>query len=273
MVTICTFSPRRPRRGQLHLRLDTPFRCAGARHHRQRRHVVVCRRTAAGAGRLRHSAQRRLAPLHDGDDRLRVRRRRDGAARRPLWHRVPGDPRNGAARALAISAAGYRAEHLDAQCRACVDRLRHVRRRSARSSPTCRTGSRSGVASRSASRHAATTRPAPMWPPIVQHFIVSDGWRATHIGIAIFCVVTMVPLMLLMRRRSPVEHAAPGVGRTRAARSGSSRTPCRRCSRSPASRAASRWRCRRCTSSRTAPTRLRRRARRRDAVADARALG
>jgi MFS family permease len=50
-----------------------------------------------------------------------------------------------------------------------------------------------------------------VWPPIVQHFIVSDGWRATHIGIGIFCIVTMIPLILMMRRPTPVEHAAPGV--------------------------------------------------------------
>jgi MFS family permease len=49
-----------------------------------------------------------------------------------------------------------------------------------------------------------------VWPPIVQHFIVSDGWRATHIGVGIFCVVTMIPLILLMRRPSPIEHEAPG---------------------------------------------------------------
>jgi MFS family permease len=50
-----------------------------------------------------------------------------------------------------------------------------------------------------------------VWPPIVQHFIVSDGWRATHIGIGIFCIVTMIPLILMMRRPTPVEHVAPGV--------------------------------------------------------------
>jgi MFS family permease len=50
-----------------------------------------------------------------------------------------------------------------------------------------------------------------VWPPIVQHFIVSDGWRTTHIGIAIFCLVTMVPLALMMRRPSPVETVMPGV--------------------------------------------------------------
>jgi len=45
-----------------------------------------------------------------------------------------------------------------------------------------------------------------IWPPIVQHFIISDGWRATHIGIAVFCLVTMIPLALMLRRPSPVEH-------------------------------------------------------------------
>jgi len=43
-----------------------------------------------------------------------------------------------------------------------------------------------------------------IWPPIVQHFIATDGWRATHTGIGIFCLVTMPPLVLLLRRR--MEH-------------------------------------------------------------------
>jgi MFS family permease len=40
-------------------------------------------------------------------------------------------------------------------------------------------------------------------PPVVQHFIARDGWRATHMGIGVFCFVTMMPLILLLRRRSP----------------------------------------------------------------------
>ena len=40
-----------------------------------------------------------------------------------------------------------------------------------------------------------------VWPPIVQYFIQTSGWRPTHIGIGIFCVVTMVPLTLLLRKR------------------------------------------------------------------------
>jgi len=42
-----------------------------------------------------------------------------------------------------------------------------------------------------------------IWPTVLQGFIQSDGWRATYIGIGIFCVVTMVPLALLLRRPAP----------------------------------------------------------------------
>lgn len=43
-----------------------------------------------------------------------------------------------------------------------------------------------------------------VWPPIVQHFIQSAGWRRTYLGIGIFCVASMVPLALALRRRSPL---------------------------------------------------------------------
>ena len=49
-----------------------------------------------------------------------------------------------------------------------------------------------------------------VWPPIIQYFIATNGWRATHIGIGIFCGLAMVPLLLLMRRPSPVESIAVG---------------------------------------------------------------
>ena len=42
-----------------------------------------------------------------------------------------------------------------------------------------------------------------IWPPIVQHFIEQAGWRATHIGIGIACLVCMLPLALVLRRRAP----------------------------------------------------------------------
>ncbi|MEO7941007.1 MAG: MFS transporter [Burkholderiaceae bacterium] len=50
-----------------------------------------------------------------------------------------------------------------------------------------------------------------VWPPVMQYFIGSVGWRATYIGLGVFCVVSMVPLALLLRPRPPVAIApAPG---------------------------------------------------------------
>jgi len=42
------------------------------------------------------------------------------------------------------------------------------------------------------------------WPPVVQHFIEKVGWRQTHIGIGVFCAVTMLPLALALMRRAPM---------------------------------------------------------------------
>jgi MFS family permease len=47
-----------------------------------------------------------------------------------------------------------------------------------------------------------------IWPPVVQHFIAADGWRATYIGIGLFCLVTMLPLSQAMRRKIADHHAA-----------------------------------------------------------------
>lgn len=59
------------------------------------------------------------------------------------------------------------------------------------------------------------------WPPVLQYFIDGWGWRATYIGLGVFCVVTMVPLALVLRRRPPVQAApsavAPGAPATAAA--------------------------------------------------------
>jgi MFS family permease len=46
-----------------------------------------------------------------------------------------------------------------------------------------------------------------VWPPVVQHFIESEGWRRTYLGIGVFCVATMLPLALFLRRRSPLTEA------------------------------------------------------------------
>ena len=42
-----------------------------------------------------------------------------------------------------------------------------------------------------------------IWPPIIQHFIDGYGWRPTYIGLGVFCLVTMLPLALLLRPRPP----------------------------------------------------------------------
>ncbi len=45
------------------------------------------------------------------------------------------------------------------------------------------------------------------WPPLLQHFIAEYGWRSTHLGIAVVCVVTMLPLALALRRPPPRQAA------------------------------------------------------------------
>ena len=47
-----------------------------------------------------------------------------------------------------------------------------------------------------------------IWPPVVQHFIAADGWRATSIGIGLFCLITMLPLSLALRRQIAGHHTA-----------------------------------------------------------------
>lgn len=53
-----------------------------------------------------------------------------------------------------------------------------------------------------------------IWPVAMQPFLVSEGWRATYLGIGVICLVTMVPLVLMLRRRprAATLHAAPGSG-------------------------------------------------------------
>lgn len=42
-----------------------------------------------------------------------------------------------------------------------------------------------------------------VWAPVVQHFVESAGWRQTYIGMGVFCLFTMLPLALVLRRRLP----------------------------------------------------------------------
>jgi MFS family permease len=47
-----------------------------------------------------------------------------------------------------------------------------------------------------------------IWPPVMQHFIDSVGWRQTYIGMGLFCIASMLPLALFLRRRPPVQDFA-----------------------------------------------------------------
>ena len=42
-----------------------------------------------------------------------------------------------------------------------------------------------------------------IWPPVVQHFVETAGWRSTYVGMGIVCGGAMVLLALAMRRRPP----------------------------------------------------------------------
>jgi MFS family permease len=49
------------------------------------------------------------------------------------------------------------------------------------------------------------------WPPVVQHFIETSGWRATHFGIGLFCLAAITPLaFVLLRQVATRTEAAEG---------------------------------------------------------------
>jgi MFS family permease len=50
-----------------------------------------------------------------------------------------------------------------------------------------------------------------IWPPVMQHFIDSVGWRQTYIGMGVFCMLTILPLMLVLKRRPPPQPVMPGI--------------------------------------------------------------
>ena len=42
-----------------------------------------------------------------------------------------------------------------------------------------------------------------IWPPVLQYFFDTSGWRATYSGVGVFILLTMVPLAFALRRRPP----------------------------------------------------------------------
>ncbi|TGR36614.1 MFS transporter, partial [Mesorhizobium sp. M1C.F.Ca.ET.195.01.1.1] len=51
-----------------------------------------------------------------------------------------------------------------------------------------------------------------IWPTIMPTLIKAEGWRFTYAAIGVFCLVTMVPLVLLLRRGAPEAAAAGSPG-------------------------------------------------------------
>jgi MFS family permease len=51
-----------------------------------------------------------------------------------------------------------------------------------------------------------------LWSPILQRYVEMIGWRQTYLGMGLFCLVTMLPLTLVLRRRPPDAAAVPAPG-------------------------------------------------------------
>lgn len=47
-----------------------------------------------------------------------------------------------------------------------------------------------------------------VWPPLIQHWIEADGWRAAHFNVGIICVVAMLPMAYLLRHRPVVDQGS-----------------------------------------------------------------
>jgi len=43
-----------------------------------------------------------------------------------------------------------------------------------------------------------------LWPPVLQYFFDTSGWRPTFTGVGVFCCLGMLPLARVLRRRPPV---------------------------------------------------------------------
>ena len=53
-----------------------------------------------------------------------------------------------------------------------------------------------------------------VWSQVLRYFFDSVGWRGTFFGIGVFCVATMLPLALVLRRASPAQtEPTPAVAR------------------------------------------------------------
>ena len=47
------------------------------------------------------------------------------------------------------------------------------------------------------------------WPLIIQPLAEAAGWRPTYLGVGLFCIGAMLPLLLALQRRSPGARGSP----------------------------------------------------------------
>ena len=55
-----------------------------------------------------------------------------------------------------------------------------------------------------------------VWPPALQYFFDTSGWRATFVGVGVFCFATMIPLAFALRRRAPAVGSFSGTSESKA---------------------------------------------------------
>jgi MFS family permease len=53
-----------------------------------------------------------------------------------------------------------------------------------------------------------------IWPIVIEAFMRVGGWRTAYLGVGVICLAAMVPLLFLLRRKSP-HHAASAEARAR----------------------------------------------------------
>ena len=52
-----------------------------------------------------------------------------------------------------------------------------------------------------------------VWPPVLQYFFDTSGWRATYVGVGIFCALSVTAIAFVLRRRPPALETAAPAGR------------------------------------------------------------
>ena len=48
-----------------------------------------------------------------------------------------------------------------------------------------------------------------VWPPVLQYYFDTAGWRATYIGVGLFSAASVISLAFILRRRPPALDASP----------------------------------------------------------------